>query len=87
MSYLELKRKHQDELSKFPLFFALNESQFEDGMNKLGLKPNETDKINRINACCYCKKSDSKSYKNMYKRFALEKREALKDDNYVLEMV
>lgn len=31
-------------------------------------------------------KSDSKSYKNMYKRFALEKREALKDDNYVLEM-
>lgn len=86
MSYLELKRKHQDELSKFPLFFAFNEFQFEDGMNKLGLKPSETDKINRINACCYCKKSDSKSYKNMYKRFALEKREALKDDNYVLEM-
>ena len=86
MTYLELKRKHQDELSKFPLFFAFNESQFEDGMNKLGLKPSETDKINRINACCYCKKSDSKSYKNMYKRFALEKREALKDDNYVLEM-
>lgn len=55
MSYLELKRKHQDELSKFPLFFAFNESQFEDGMNKLGLKPSETDKINRINACCYCK--------------------------------
>ena len=53
MSYLELKRKHQSELSKFPLFFAFNESQFEDGMNKLGLKPNETDKINRINACCY----------------------------------
>ena len=86
MTYLELKRKHQDELSKFPLFFAFNESQFEDGMNKLGLKPSETDKINRINACCYCKKSDSKSYKNMYKRFALEKWEALKDDNYVLEM-
>ena len=45
MSYLELKWKHQKEFNEFPMFFAFNRKQFDEGMKTLGLKPNQTNKV------------------------------------------
>jgi hypothetical protein len=44
-AYLVLKDKHQKEVNEFPFFFAFSEEQFNKGMEKFGLKPDETDKI------------------------------------------
>lgn len=43
--YLEMKRKHSEQLNSFPMFFAFNQQQFDEGMRKLGLKETDTDKI------------------------------------------
>lgn len=35
--YQELRARQQAELNAFPLIFAFNDKQFEEGMHKLGL--------------------------------------------------
>ena len=44
-SYREMKERQQKEFNAFPLAFAFNEDQFEQGMNRLGLDVSETDKV------------------------------------------
>lgn len=45
MSYLELKKKHQKEFNEFPMFFAFNQKQFDEGMYiiRVEAKPNRQD--------------------------------------------
>ena len=43
--YLELKEQHQKEVNNFPMMFAYCQKQFKEGMQKLGLKETEIDKI------------------------------------------
>ena len=47
-TYKAMKDVHQKEVSDFPMFFAFSDKQFNEGMEKLGLKPSETDKIYRF---------------------------------------
>lgn len=86
MSYLELKWKHQKEFNEFPMFFAFNRRQFDEGMKTLGLKPNQTNKVYSFDGGGFYRKSDSTALSEMLKRFDREEKEAMKDDNYVLEM-
>lgn len=86
MSYLELKRKRQKEFDEFPMFFAFDQKDFEEGMHNLGLKPNQTNKICRFAGGGFYRKSDRSALIEMLKRFYREEKEAMKDDNYVLEM-
>jgi len=44
-AYTEMNNRHQQEVNDFPFFFAFNDKQFEEGMAKFGLSPNDTDKI------------------------------------------
>jgi hypothetical protein len=46
--YQELREKQQAELNAFPMFFAFNQKQFEEGMKSLGLKPTDTKKIYKM---------------------------------------
>ena len=39
MKYRELKERQQQEINAFPFIWAFNESQFADGMRRLGLDP------------------------------------------------
>lgn len=86
MSYLELKWKHQKEFNEFPVFFAFNRKQFDEGMNKLGLKPNQAKMICSFEGGGFYRKSDRSALVEMLERFVREEKEAMKDDNYVLEM-
>lgn len=86
MSYLELKKKHQKEFNEFPMFFAFNQKQFDEGMHTLGLKPNQIDKIYKFAGGGFYRKTDSKTLIELLNRFHREEKKAMKDDNYVLEM-
>ena len=85
--YVELKSRQQKEINDFPLFFAYSNKQFDEGMRKLGLEPNETDKIYKLgNTGGFYKKSDSQKLKDMFDRHDKEMFEAMKDDEFVLQM-
>ena len=89
--YLELKAKHQQEVDDFPMFFAFSESQFEEGMKKLGLKPTDTKLIYKLGSTGgFYRKSDSQALKDMFLRHRQEQADAIAADKtgkgYIYDM-
>ena len=80
MDYLNLKKKHEDELNDFPMVFAFSNKQLEKGMKELGLSLDDTDQICATGAGGYIKKSDSKNLSDMFTRQSNEMSEAIKAD-------
>ncbi len=78
--YQEMKNRQQERFNSFPLMFAYNKEQFADGMKKLGLTENDTDKIYRGEAGCYYRKSDAPALHKMFDDFDRELREAIESD-------
>jgi len=59
MTYLQLNKKHENEISSLPLFFAFSDKQFEDGMKKLNV--NDKSELYKLsNTGGFYKKTDSK---------------------------
>lgn len=86
-NYLEMKRRHEKEVNSFPMMFAFNNEQFKEGMEKLGLKENETDKIYSIGGGGYIRRSDSKSLSELMNKHDREFDEAVKEsDDFIFEM-
>ena len=44
-TYREMKTRHQQEVNAFPIQWAFNQAQLEEGMRKLGLEPSATGQI------------------------------------------
>ena len=88
MKYTELNKKQQSEVNKLPIMFAFSNEQFEKGMRDvLGLEPHETDKIYKLgNTGGFYKKSDAKLVRETFSRHADELKEAMKDDDFVVDM-
>lgn len=89
--YQALKEKQQAEVEAFPMFFAFNRKQFEEGMRSLGLKPTDTAKIYKLgNTGGFYRKSDSSAFHDMFTRQAKEREEAIAadptGDGYIFEM-
>jgi hypothetical protein len=88
--YSVLKEQHQKEINDFPLMFAFSNKQFAEGMEKLGLKENDTDKIISIGAGGYMKKSDEKAFDDILARHEVERKEEVNNDTdgtgYILDM-
>lgn len=78
--YLEMKERHQKEFNDFPCFFAFNTKQFDEGMEKLGLTPDDTDKVFKGCGSMIYRKTDSKILKDMMDRQAKERKDAIKSD-------
>ena len=78
--YLEMKRRHQKEVNNFPMMFAFNNKQFKEGMEKLGLTIDDTDKIYYIGGGGYIRKKDSKDFGDMLSRHNKEFNEAIEKD-------
>lgn len=78
--YRELKKRHQEEYNDFPKAFAFNEYQLEKGLEKLGLKPNETCLVTSIGAGGFIRKSDASDYVQLVKKHTEEMKAAIEQD-------
>lgn len=78
--YEKLKDKQQKEFDAFPMRFAFDDKQFEEGMKELGLSVKDTDKIVSIGYGGFIRKSDIKAFNEMNKRHRVEEKEAMDKD-------
>lgn len=78
--YEEQHFRHQNEFNAFPIMYAFSNEQFDKGMIKLGLNPNDTDKIYSIGEGGYIRKSDHKAFHEMLDRFKEEDNKAIVND-------
>ena len=78
--YVELKRRQEKEVNEFPMFFAFSKEQFSEGMKKLGLEPDEKDKIYSIGGGGYFRKSDSEKFKAMLDKHSEEMQKEIEGD-------
>ena len=80
-AYIEMNRRHQEEVGAFPMAFAFGDEQFKEAMKKLGLKPSDTDKVCTIyGAGDIIRKSDLPAYREMQKRHREELFNAINSD-------
>lgn len=79
--YRQMKERHRKEIEAFPMFFAFNDKQFAEGMQKLGLKPTDTKEIYRLGETGgFYRKSDAQELRYMFLRHSLDLDEAIADD-------
>ena len=89
--YQELKKKHQEDIDNFPMFFAFNKEQFEEGMRKLGLEPDNTGAIYKLGSTGgYFRKTDDPAFCDMLERHDAEMKAAIDADTtgegFIFEM-
>jgi hypothetical protein len=76
-----MKNRQQKEVDAFPFFFAFNPKQFNDGMEKFGLQPDETDKIYKLgNTGGFYLRTDADKLNEMFLRHAEEITAAIEND-------
>lgn len=80
-TYSQMNHRHQKEVDAFPIGAAFSKKQFEEMMQKWGLKVTDTDKIFSLGAGCYIRKSDDEAFTEMMMRHHREKRAAIKADH------
>lgn len=82
-TYIEMKDRHQKEYNDFTkncVFFAFSNEQFNEGMQKIGLKPDETKKIYSIGHGGFILRTKSKEHIDLLNRFGEETDQAVKND-------
>lgn len=75
--YLDLMKKHQDELSAFPIAYAFDEKQLEEALEKLGAKKDEC--VTYLGIGDVMKRDDVPAFEEMMKRHNKELHEFLQD--------
>ncbi len=89
-AYEELRYRHQKEFDAFPIHFAFDNKQFEEGMAKFGLTPQDTDKVLYIGCGGYIRKEDEGAFDAMIERQCKERKEAIAadktGDGYLFDM-
>lgn len=88
--YAELKRRQQEEVNAFPIAFAFDNRQFEEGMRKLGLRPSEAEKVVSIGCGGFIRKSDAETLRELFRRHERQRKIAIAADKtgkgFLLEM-
>jgi hypothetical protein len=79
-NYKKMKREHQAEIDNFPMFFAFGNDQFDENIKKVGLTPEDTDKILSIGYGGFIRKKDREKFLNMMERHDKELQQAIKED-------
>lgn len=84
-TYLEMKKRHSEDIDSFEgIFFAFNNQQFEEGMNKIGLTVNDKNQIYSIGAGGYILKTKSQDFENMLTRHQTERKELKQNEKKLL---
>lgn len=78
--YLDLQKKHQEELSNFPIAYAFSDKQLEEALDKLGAKKEEC--VTVAGHGDIMKKTDVPAFFAMMKRHKEELLEQLKDPDF-----
>lgn len=79
-TYSQMSFRHQKEVDDFPIGAAFSKKQFEEMMQKWGLKVTDTKAILSLGAGCYIRKSDEPAFTEMMKRHRRERKAAIKAD-------
>jgi hypothetical protein len=79
-NYKKMKREHQAEIDNFPMFFAFSDEQFDKNIKKVGLTPEDTDKIMSIGIGGFIRKDDKDNFIEMMERHDRELKEAIEAD-------
>jgi len=85
--YFQFKKRQQQRVNEFEgLFFAFNSKQFTEGMQKVNLKPDETDKIYSLPVSGgFVRKDRSQALWELIENNDKELQEALKDEEFLLD--
>lgn len=85
-TYQELKQRHQKEVNDFEhIFFAFDTKQFNEGMAKIGLNPEDKKLIVSIGMGGFILKSKAQEFKDIFKRHDKERKQRLKDEKVLIE--
>lgn len=76
--YLDLKKKHEKEFSKFPIAYAFNGKQLDEALAKLGATKEEC--VTVFGHGDIVKRTDAKALIKMLERHTEEIKQKLKDD-------
>jgi hypothetical protein len=80
-AYHELKKKQDEEMNRFPMFFAFSNKQFDEGMAKFGFSPDDTGKIYRFgNTGGYYPRAEAVRLHEMLGRFEKNLKDAIEAD-------
>lgn len=85
MTYDEYNNKKQEDYNKFSkgkIFYAFDTEQFKKGMESIGLKPEETNKIAHLRAGAYILKNEIKNYIKFRNKQHNEFNEKMKSFNF-----
>lgn len=89
-TYREMKKRQQEEINAFPMAFAFSKTQLTEGMQKLGLQPDDTDQIFPIGGGGFVRKTDVEVFRQMFRLHRLERKSAMDadrtGDGFLLEM-
>lgn len=78
--YLDMMKKHEKELTEFPIAYAFSDKQLEEALEKLGAKKEEC--VTVAGHGDIMKKTDIPAFFDMMKRHKEELLEALKDPDF-----
>lgn len=76
--YLDLKKKHEKELSDFPIAYAFNDEQLQQALEKLGATKEEC--VTVFGNGDIVRREDAKPFIKMLERHTKEIKDKLKDD-------
>ena len=80
-TYAEMMKKHQKEISAFPIVYAFGDKQFKEAMHKLGLTPEDTDKVCTLfGAGDIIRKADVPAFMTLLERHRKERADAIAAD-------
>ena len=80
-AYLDLQKKHQEEISNFPIAYAFNDQQLEEALVKLGAKSKD-ECVTVFGHGDIVKRENAKPFLAMLKRHTQEVKEAMKDKEF-----
>lgn len=80
-AYQDLKKKHEKELSDFPIAYAFNDEQLKEALVKLGVESTK-ECVTVFGHGDIVKKGDGPKLIDMFRRHSKEIHEALKDEEF-----
>ena len=80
-AYLDLQKKHQEEISNFPIAYAFSDQQLEEVLVKLGAKSKD-ECVTVFGHGDIVKRENAKPFLDMLKRHTKETQEAMKNEEF-----